>query len=248
MSDQPDDSAEIPTARRAVLAYQRSLPTSAVTVRKCRDIYEAQIFANELAANGIDYYVMNQNTNDLLGTYVGFTYVELQVRKEEAEAASALLSKLSGNPLEVEPAEASNADQPIPDPAGEGILVSAAGFDNPRSLLDAAATLGAARVESFLPMLVVRGDGPAGVGDRFILRVREDDAEQAREILSKAAAEESDDEEPRCPTCGSYRVMAVPQFWKDVMRFLRGDTDRSVQMQCLLCRHLWTIDRPVSTN
>jgi hypothetical protein len=244
MSDQPEPSPEIPIARRAVLPYQGSLPTSAVTIRKCRDIYEAQIFANELAAHDIDYYVMNQNAS-LLGTYVGFTYVDLQVRKEEAERASELLAKLEVNPLEVEPAETTDPDQPVPDPAGDGMLVSAAAFDNPRSLFDAAATLGAARIESFLPTLVARGDRPAGVGDRFILRVREADSERARETLSKVAAEEADGDEPRCPTCGSYRIVAVPQFWKDVMRFLRGDTDRSCQMQCLRCRHLWTINQPL---
>lgn len=245
MSDQRENSADIPTARRAVLPYQGALPTSAVTVRKCRELYEAQILANELAAHDIDYYVMNQNTNDIMGTYVGFTYVELQVRKEDAERASAILSKLEVNPLEIEPAEIIDPAQAIADPAGDGMLVSAAAFDNPRSLFDAAATLGAARIESFLPMLVSRGDRPAGVGDRFILRVREADSERARETLSKVAAEEADGDEPRCPTCGSYRIVQVPQFWKDVGRFLRGDTDRSCQMQCLRCRHLWTIDQPI---
>ena len=245
MSIQPDDSAEIPTARRAVLPYQGALPTSAVTVRKCREAYEAQILANELAAHGIDYYVMNQNTNDIMGTYVGFTYVELQVRKEDAERASAILSKLEVNPLEVEPAEATDPDRAVPDPAADGMLVSAAAFDNPRNLFDAAATLGAARIESFLPMLVARGNRPAGVGNRFVLRVREADSERARETLSKVAAEESDGDEPRCPACGSYRIVQVPQFWKDMSRFLRGDRDRSCKMQCLRCRHLWKIDQPL---
>jgi hypothetical protein len=242
MPDPPaDESSPIPLARRAVLPYQAALPTSAKTVRKFNDVYEAQLFANQLAAHGIDYYLMNRNTN-ILGAYSGFSLVELQVREQDAIQAEAVLSQFQINPLEIEPAEETDATQPISDPAGEGMLVAAAAFDNPRSLYDAAATLGAAHIESFLPMLVARGDRPAGTGNRFVLRVREGDGERATELLARAAEEEAEDGEPRCPRCGSYRIVAVPQFWRDVMRFIRGDGDRSSQMQCLRCQNRWTVD------
>lgn len=221
------------------MPYQPVLPTSAVTIRQFRDAYEAQLYANELAEHGIDYYVMNQNTNDVMGTYVGFTFVELQVRKEDVERATAVLANFEINPLEVEPAEATDPDQPLPDPTGNGMLETAAAFDNPRSLHDAAATLGAARIESFLPTLVARGDRPAGVGKRFILRVRQEDAAQARELLERAAKEEADEDEPRCPQCGSYRVMPVPQIKTKLIDFVLGRRTPEL-MECLRCRHRWS--------
>ena len=239
MSDQSQGPPEIPIARRAVLPYQVSLPTSAVTVRKCRDILEAQIHANELAGHGIDYYVMNQNTSDVLSGYVGFTCIELQVRMEDAEQAAAVLSTMEINPSEVEPAEPTDPDQPIRDPAGDGMLATAAAFNNPRDLLDAAAVLGAGHIESFLPMLVSRGDRPAGTGNRFILRVHQDDMEQARELLARAASEEAKDDEPRCPKCGSYRVTPVPQLRAKLVDFVFGRRTPAI-MECLRCRSRWT--------
>lgn len=238
MTDQPDGSSQLPPVRPPVLPYQPSLPTSAVTIRQFRQIYEAQLFANELATHGIDYYVMNQNTNDVMGTYVGFTFVELQVREQDVERATAVLANLELNPLEVEPAEATDPDQPLPNPAGNGMLVSAAAFDNPRSLFDAAATLGAARIESFLPTLVARGNRPAGVGKRFILRVMQDDVEQAKGLLDQAAEEESKDDEPRCPQCGSFRVMPLPQVRARLINFLLGRQTPQI-MECLRCQQRW---------
>lgn len=239
MADQPEGSSAQARIPPPVLPYQPLLPTSAVTVRQCRDICEAQLFANELAAHGIDYYVMNQNTS-VLGTYVGFTYVDLQVREQDVERAAAVLSKLEINPLDVEPAEAIDPDQPLPDPNGNGMLVSAAAFDNPRSLHDAAANLGAARIESFLPALVPRGDRPAGAGKRFVLRVHQEDAERAGDLLARAAQEEADEDEPRCPQCGSYRVMPVPQLRAKLINFLLGRRTPEL-MECLRCHQRWTL-------
>lgn len=240
MPDPTEGSSGKPPARPPVLPYQSSLPTSAVTVRKFRDVYEAQLYANELAGHGIDYFLMNQNTNDVLGAYAGFTLVELQVREQDVEQANAVLANLEINPLEVEPAEATDPDQPLPDPAGNGMLVTAAAFDNPRSLFDAAATLGAARIESFLPTLVARGDRPVGIGKRFVLRVRQEDSEQAVDLLQRAAQEDADEDEPRCPQCGSYRVMLVPQARAKFIDFLLGRRTQEL-MECLRCHHQWPV-------
>lgn len=240
MPDPIDGSSGTPPVRKPVLPYQSSLPTSAVTIRKFRDVYEAQLYANELAGHGIDYYLMNQNTNDVLGAYAAFTMVELQVREQDVEQASAILANLEINPLDVEPAEAADPDQPLPDPAGNGTLVTAAVFDNPRSLFDAAATLGAARIESFLPALVARGDRPQGVGKRFILRVRQEDAQRASDLLQRAGKEEADEDEPRCPQCGSYRVLLVPQVRAKFIDFLLGRRTQEL-MECLRCHHQWPV-------
>lgn len=240
MPDQPDGSSDRRPLPPPVLAYQPRLPTSAVTIRTFRDALEAQLFANELEAHGIDYYLLNQNTNDVMGTYVGFARIELQVREQDVEQATAVLSELEINPLEVEPAESSDPQQPIADPAGGGMLVSAGQFDNVRSLYDAAATLGAARIESFLPRLVARGDRPPGIGNRFVLRVRENDSEQARELLSRATEEEAKEDEPRCPACGSFRVMLAPQVKAKLIGFFLG-RQTPERMECLRCHHQWPV-------
>jgi hypothetical protein len=220
------------------LPYQGSLPTSAVTVGTFYNVYEAQILANQLAFQGIDYYLMNQNVS-VLGPYAGASQVELQVRKEDVAAARSALGQIQANPLEVEPAEQADPDEPMPDPAGEGLLVAAGTFDNPRSLFDAAATLGAAHVEGFLPLLVPRSNRATGAAVRFVLRVRETDLAAAREILANAAAEEADEEEPRCPECGSYRVAPLSSFWADLMQFIRGKPKPPKVIECLRCRQRW---------
>lgn len=240
MSNPPDESADpIPLARRTVLPYQGILPTSAVTVRKFYDPFEAQLYANELAAHGIDYYLMNQNAN-VLGPYAGASPLELQVREQDVPETQAVLSRFHVNPAEVEPAEDSDPSKSIPDPVGAGLLVAAAAYDNPRGLFDAASTLGAARVECFLPLLVPRGERPAGEGNRFVLWVREADAERARETLAQADAERAAEDEPRCPKCGSYRVDLAPAPWPGLIRFLFGRrSDRPREMQCFRCRERW---------
>ena len=131
---------------RIVLSYQGPILTSAVTVRKCVDAMEAQLCGNELAAHGIDYYILNQNVNSLGWPYAGLSEVEVQVREQDAESARQILSRFDGNPLDVEPDEGAASDEPVADPTGEGMLVSAAAFETPRELYDAAATLGASRI------------------------------------------------------------------------------------------------------
>ena len=230
-----------PPKARVVLSYQGPILTSAVTVRKCIDAMQAQLCGNELAAHGIDYYILNQNVNSLGWPYAGLSEVEVQVREQDAELARQLLSRFEGNPLDVEPDEGAATREAVPDPGGEGVLVPAAAFDNPRELYDAAATLGAARVESFLPGLVARGDRPRGQGKRFVLRVREADLDRAVEVLSDAEADRDEDEdEPRCPACGSWRVAPAPKPWPGLLGFLLGAARPVPQeMECLRCKHRW---------
>lgn len=242
MADEPaEPSIPIPIARRAVLPYQGVAGTAVKTVRKFYDPIEAQLFANELAVNDIDYSLVNQNVTGLGLPYSGFSQIELQVRERDLEQATGLLSTLQVNPLEVEPENATDPHEPIPDPAGEGTLLAAGEYDNPRALFDAAATLGAARVECFIPTLVPRGQRPAGNGKRFILRVRASDEARAREILTQREAD-PDDDEPRCPRCGSYRVAAASRPWPGLVKFLMGGGSASpAEMECLRCKHRWPV-------
>jgi len=231
-----------PPKARAVLAYQSPILTSAVTVRKCIDAMEAQLCGNELAAHGIEYFILNQNVNSLGWPYAGLSEVEVQVRKQDAPLAAQLLSRFEGNPLDVEPDEGAASQEPVPSPVGEGLLVVAESFETVRDLYDAAATLGSVRIESFLPALVSRGDRPRGEGKRFVLRVRESDLDRAREVLSRAQADDQEeDNEPRCPACGSWRVAPAPRPWPGLMNFLLGTGNReSRELECLRCKHRWT--------
>lgn len=237
MSKEPPQSGDVPLAARLVLPYQRVIArgVQAVTVRKFYDPMEAQLFANELAAHGIEYHLLNQNTSTL-GPYSGFSQVELQVRREDAKAASELLDRLQLDPSDVEPEHDSDPTVPIADPAGPGMLVAAASYDNPRHLHDAAAALGAAHVDSFLPLLVARGDRPKGTGKRFVIRVREADLERARAILHE---NETTDDEPRCPYCGSWRVYTHPPR-QGLINFLLGRIpDQPPRLECLRCHRRW---------
>ena len=230
-------------ARRVVLPYHGPALSSAVTVKTFFNAMEAQLYANELAAHGIDYFLANQNANTFLGWYSGFTQVELQVRRQDANRAVEVLARLQLlDPSDVEPEDDTDPQAPIPDPDGQGMLVTLAAYDNPRSVYDAAAILGAARIESFLPALVVRGDRPRGAGKRFVLRVREADLALAHEALAEPDRESADDaDEPRCPRCGSWRVHALPRPWPGLIKFLFGGGAAGPrQVECLRCHHYWT--------
>jgi hypothetical protein len=232
-----DESADIPLARRAVLPYQTPGSGAAKKLRTFHDQLEAQLYANELAAHGIQYFLANGNVVSLGLPYSGFSQIELQVRAEDLDRAKAVLADFQANPMEVEPADPVDPQQPIADPDGNGSLLTAAAFENPGALFDAAASLGAARIECFVPALVDRRVRPAGVGKRFALRVREEDLDRATQVL--ASADEDDDGEPRCPKCGSYRVTPV-EPWSETLRFLLGMRRKSEpKMECLRCKHQW---------
>lgn len=225
--------------RPIVLPYQSAVLQAPVTVRKFFDPIEAQIYANELAAHDIEYAIVNQNTPGFLGWYSGFSQVELQVREADAAIAGELLDRLKLEPGEVEPAEPTDANTPIPDANGNGQLVAAAAYEDARQLHDAAAVLGAAHVECFLPTLVPRGDRPPGIGARFIIRVRETDLERARQILSAENPEDHEDE-PRCPKCGSWQTYLLPAPWPGLWNFLTGRAGpHPREVECLRCHHRW---------
>jgi hypothetical protein len=225
--------------RPIVLAYQSAVLQAPVTVRKFFDPIEAQMHANELAAHDIEYALLNQNAPGALGWYSGFALVQLQVRQEDAAAAEELLSRMKIEPGEVEPADESDANMPIPDPSGQGLLVAAAAYEDPRQLFDAAGVLGASHIECFLPVLVPRGERPKGAGARFVIRVREADLERADQVLSSDDDADHEDE-PRCPRCGSWQTYVLPAPWPGIWNFFAGRAGRkSRQIECLRCHHQW---------
>jgi hypothetical protein len=242
MSKESSSGDEAPPARPVVLAYQSVVLQAPVTVRKFFDPIEAQIHANELAAHDIEYALLNQNAPGALGWYSGFAQVQLQVREEDAAIANELLSRLRIEPGEVEPADESDPQAPIPDPGGQGVLVSTAAYEDPRQLYDAAGLLGASHIECFLPVLIPRGDLPRGMGARFVVRVREGDLERAQKVLS--AEDDADQEdEPRCPRCGSWQTYLLPAPWPGLWNFITGRAGRrSRQIECLQCHHRWNAD------
>ena len=237
MSTDPEPQpSPIPFARKTVLPYQGYLRTSAVTVQTCANPVDAQLIAGELETAGIDAYVLNQNAN-ALGPYSAFCPVEVQVKQQDAERAREALARSRFDPLDVEPAE--TATEMTPE-EGQPELVEAARFDQPRRLFEAAALLGASRIESFLPPLAPRGNRPKGSGPRYVLRVRETDLERAREVLEDAAAEEADEDDIRCPRCGSWRTYPMSRPFPGILPFLFGGArNEPREFECLRCRHRW---------
>jgi len=237
MADAPNPS-EPARPRPVVLPYQRVTIQAPVTVRKFYSALEAQLYANELADHDIEYSIVNQNAATTLGWYSGFAQVELQVHAEDAPEARQLLARLNVNSSDVEPADNADPQAPIPDPQGDGMLVTAAAYDDPGALYDAAATLGAAYIESFLPVLVPRGDRPRGSGNRFVIRVRQPDLERAREALRQEPR--ALDDEPRCPACGSWQTFELPAPWPGIWNFLLGrKLNNERRLECLRCHHRW---------
>jgi len=219
-----------------VLSYQRNAFSPLVTVRTFYSALDAQMLANELDAGGIWCTLTNQNTNTL-GPYAAFSQVELQVRQEDVEEARELLSRFDGGSTDVEPEQDVDPTEAVPDPGGEGVLVTVAAFDTPAAMYDAAGALGAAHVECFLPVLVPRGDRPRGEGKRFVVRVRGSEMERAHEVLE---ASDEDGDEPQCPKCGSFRTYALPARKKGLLGFLFGlDPGESGELECLRCHHRW---------
>ena len=238
MPDQNGSEKDVDASQPPILAYQRNAFSPLVTVRTFYNALDAQLFANELDAAGIRCTLTNQNTNTL-GPYAMFSQVELQVRQEDVEEARQLLSQFDASSTDVEPEHDIDPSAPVPDPAGEGDLVCAAMFENPAAMFDAAAAMGAAHVECFLPVLVPRGNRPPGNGKRFVVRVREADIERAREVLA-SNPREGDEDEPRCPKCGSWRTYALPSAKKGLLGLLFGaEPEESGELECLRCHHRW---------
>jgi len=243
MSEPNEPQSLTPVSNAPILSYQRYVNSPLVTVRTFYNAMDAQLYANELDAAGIDYTLTNQNANTL-GAYSAFSQVELQVRQEDQAETESLLAQYHLEPGDVEP-EHDDLDpsSPMSNPGGQGLLITVAAFETPREMYDAAAALGAAHVESFLPVLVPRGDRPKGAGKRFAVRVRDSDADSAREILAvNNAAEDEDEDQVRCPRCDSWRTYPAPGSWRGFFGLFVGKSPREPRLfECLRCHHRWPV-------
>ena len=95
--------------------------------------------------------------------------------------------------------------------------------------------------------------GPYSGFSQVELQVREQDVVEAKRVLTAfggeaekeqrdASPEEADDGEPRCPQCGSYRVVQASRPWPGLMKFLFGPTEESEPaVECLRCHHRWRL-------
>jgi DNA-directed RNA polymerase subunit RPC12/RpoP len=106
-------------------------------------------------------------------------------------------------------------------------------------------------IECFLLNQNVSGLGAYSTFCQVELQVREQDVAEAKRILaefqgdpskekSDASSEPDDEGEPRCPKCGSYRVIEAPRPWPGLLKFLFGGSDsRERHVECLRCHHRW---------
>jgi hypothetical protein len=224
-----------------VLSYQTPGATGTmVRVGSYANSEEAELRASALAEEGIPSQVFNANVNSLGIPYAGFADVELHVRQDDAQRAAELLARDAAAD-DLEPQDPSPTDPPPTDEAGNPLnLVPLVAFDSVRLMRDAQTILSSARIRSYAPTLVPRGDRPPGQGARFILRVAADDLDRARHVLTEADADAASDDENqgRCPRCRSWRVYPVSQFWKGLAAMVGMGPEPQPLMECLACKYI----------
>jgi len=203
-------------------------PAGWIKLVTCGTANEAELIAAVLWAHGIQSHVFGTNINSVDWLWQVFNDVDLIVQETDLERAKEALSRASLD--DVEPAE-EPADAPPPTDSKGRPLVPVAAFDNRMDLRDAQTLLASERIAAYAPRLVLRGDRPAGTGNRFILRVTEENLEKARSLLAEQTAEERD--QPRCPRCGSWRVMVRKSILSELARVTGlGGPDECICLSC----------------
>jgi hypothetical protein len=224
-----------------VLAYGGgNAPPKWVSLHKYLNEFEAQLAANELEGQGIRWQIFNAARGALSGMYAGLVTIDLQVMNDDLERARAVLaSRAAGKDDDLEPAEREDPEQPLEIADEEGVTAvwrTAAVFESPRALHEAAMVLESAHLSVLLPRLVPRGEAPAGEGPRFVLRVQSDDVDRARGLLRRAS-EESEDDELRCPQCGAYSVHEHTYALSNFLGIFTGQR-KPRQCECLKCHYV----------
>jgi hypothetical protein len=198
-----------------------------------------------LEAEGIESHVFNENTQALGMHFSGFTQAQIHVPSRDATRAAAIVRQLIDDPDAVEPAD---EDPLLPPTRGEdgAELVVVGRYDHPRSLQEAAAVLGSARINPYLPRLLARGERPVGTGDRFLLRAEADDADRARSLLEDAREEAEEDARERnlvrCPKCNRLTGERIPRLWQVMVALVTLRAFPKPEAHCGPCRHRWTIE------
>jgi hypothetical protein len=214
-----------------VLSYAVPGSNREVTIARVAGGAEAEMISGQLAAAGIPSQVINRNV-EVLGPYAPGSSVKVIVMADDAERAREVLRD------EVEPGEPPEA--PL-DEDGQPVELAVVGsFDEPRLLRQAAATLAAARVKPFLPMLVPRSQSTADTparANRFVLRVRAEDLDHAQALLVERDEDDDGDPEPRCPKCHAWRVHKNTSMMEELARFFGFGKARPAEYECLKCRY-----------
>ena len=202
---------------------------------------DARVHAAALWNEGIPSQVVNAHTNALGIPYAGFSPVELHVLEGDVPRAREILAGPYREDLE--PAGDEVAEAPLDENGQPFALEIVGAFPSVRALFDMQMVLASANLPCYLPVLVSRGDGPPGRGDRFLLRVVADDLPRARQLIAQEAADDAADAaegeaaDPRCPVCGSWRVFDQPHFWKSLAAALRLGSKVEPRMICLACQY-----------
>jgi hypothetical protein len=196
---------------------------------------EAELHAAELGGEGIPTRILNSHVNALGIPYSGLSEVELHIYPRDGARAAELIKHTGGEDLE--PADDGELAEPAVDEHEQPIPVALlAKFETVRLLREAQTLLASARLQSYPPKLVPRGDRPPGVGKRFQLLVAEEDLERAQLLLRQAESEAAE-ELPRCPTCASWRVFAIPHFLRSMAATLGLGPKPAEELECLTCHH-----------
>ena len=254
-ANNPEVASTASPAPAPVLGYQVPRSGKLVSVASCGDAAEAQMVAAALSAAGIPSAVVNEHTN-ALGGYVGRNWVEVHVGVEDRDRAAGVVAEIrTGDAFVPEDDPPDGSADFAADADGTRVpLAVAATFHTARDMYDAAAVLGAARIPTYLPNLLPRGPRPdaargeaeaQGRPPAFKVRVTEHDLPRARALLEDA----DDDDEPRCPKCGSWRVHRQGGSFLYWLRdlFGGGTADGVRALECLACGHRFPWGSPRGT-
>jgi hypothetical protein len=190
---------------------------------------EAELCAAVLEGEGIHAEVFGANFNEGNWYWQGSNSVELNVRAGDVERAAEILANTGDDDLE--PDDEAEAAAPAVDEQGRE-LVPAVAFETVAAMRDAQTVLASAKIASYVPRLVPRGDRPPGVGARFVVKVAIDDLEHAQDLLAEEARDDSED--PRCPKCSSWRVHPKSSMINEIAGVV-GLKKPPTVMECLAC-------------
>jgi len=191
---------------------------------------EAEFHAAILGNEGIATKILGANLNTVDWFWERFNRVEMFVPRADVQRAIQILANAPHD--ELEPVAGGENDPPPADKDGKP-LVRLAAYETLSELRDAQTTLGSARISTLAPPLAPRGDKPPGKGKRFILWVAENDLQSAKSVLADEAAEDND--QPRCPQCGSWRVHEISGLLSSLAQ-LAGYDSRPQEAECAACR------------
>jgi hypothetical protein len=224
MSKNPSDDAP------AEIPYQSIPESKMVRIAQYSAEYEAELNAAALNNEGIRTQLFGANVSAMNWLWSGFNKIDLLVPQEDVERATQILARTSTDELEPVPMP-DGAPPPVDDQGN--VLAVVGSYGSYREMSDAQTVLASARIRAFIPSMAPRGDRPPGVGNRFVLWVAKDDLNRAKSLLADEA--QDDTGEPRCPKCGSWRVLQPESLIGGLAALVGLGHER--QFECLSCHY-----------